>query len=94
MKRREFTIVGYEGGNLTSAYTREPINYFLNWLELATNGAQAQFVIPTNATGAAQLPATVPNVPGLPGMSLYFQFLAAASSKLVASNALEVIFYR
>ncbi len=38
MKRREFTIVGYEGGNLTSAYTREPINYFLNWLELATNG--------------------------------------------------------
>jgi hypothetical protein len=37
--RREFTIVGFEGGDLTSAYTGEPTNRFFNWLELATNGA-------------------------------------------------------
>lgn len=36
--RQELTIVGFEGGDLTSTYTGEPTNHFFNWLELATNG--------------------------------------------------------
>ena len=33
--RRELTIVGFNGGDMTSAYTGQPINRFLNWLEQA-----------------------------------------------------------
>ena len=36
--RREFRVVGFEGGDLTSAYTGQSTNRFFSWLENATNG--------------------------------------------------------
>ena len=36
--RREFTVVGLNGGDLTSAFTGQPTNRFFSWLETATNG--------------------------------------------------------
>ncbi len=37
--RREFTVVGLDGGDVTSAFTGQPTNRFFHWLETATNGA-------------------------------------------------------
>jgi hypothetical protein len=36
--RHEFTIVGAIDGEYTSAYTAQPLNRYLSWLENATNG--------------------------------------------------------
>jgi TRAP-type mannitol/chloroaromatic compound transport system substrate-binding protein len=36
--RRELTVVGFEGGDRTSAYTGQPTNRFFDWLEHALDG--------------------------------------------------------